>query len=129
VKRVALPGGQQGFALLAALLIAAIALLATATLVAAALSSTAISADDAASARAADVADAGVADALERLRWGWLRLDPSSWPAAIALTEFGGGSYSVALEALSGDDLRPRLDPSSPVSAGDPGVIACRVAL
>jgi hypothetical protein len=127
VNRVALPGGLPGFALGAALLIAAIALLATATLVAAALSSTAISADDAASARAADVADAGVADALERLRWGWLRLDPSSWPAAIALTEFGGGSYSVALEALSGDDLRPRLDPSSPVSAGDPGVIACRV--
>ena len=69
-------GGEQGFALLAALLIATIALLATATLVAAALSSASISSDDAASTRAADAADAGVADALERLRWGWLRRRP-----------------------------------------------------
>ena len=127
LKRRALAGGEQGFALLAALLIAAIALLSTATLVAAALSSSAISSDDAAAARAADAADAGVADALDRLRWGWLHLDRSSLPAALGPVEFGGGSYSVTLAALSGADLAPRLDPASPVSPADPAVAACRI--
>ena len=127
VRRGARAGGQQGYALLAALLIAALALLATATLVAAALSTTAISTDDAASARAADVADAGVADAVDRLRWGWLRLDPSSWPADLGPIEFAGGSYSVTVAALSAADLPPRLDPSSPLSPDDPAVVACRI--
>ncbi len=127
VRRGPHAGGEQGFALLAALLIASIALLATATLAAAALSSSAISADDAASSRAADAADAGVADALDRLRWGWLRLDASSLPAALACVEFAGGSYSVTLEQLSGTDLQPRLDASSPVSSDDPAVAACRI--
>lgn len=127
VRRGGPAGGEQGFALLAALLIATIALLSTATLVAAALSSTSISADDAASTRAADTAQAGVADALERLRWGWLRLDRSSLPAALGPVEFAGGSYTVALVALSGADLAPRLDPSSPVSPDDPAVLACRI--
>ena len=106
----------------AALLIAAIALLATATLVAAALSTTAISTDDAASARAADAADAGVADALERLRWGWLRPDPSSLPASLGPVDFGGGWSSVDLAVLSAADLPPRLDsgrPSVPTPGAD----------
>jgi len=98
------------------LLIAALALLATATLVAAALSTTAISTDDAASARAADVADAGVADALDRLRWGWLRLDPSSWPADLGPIEFAGGSYSVTVAALSAADLPPQGERTSRAS-------------
>ena len=94
--------------------------------VAAALSSSAISSDDAAAARTADAADAGVADALDRLRWGWLHLDRSSLPAALGPVEFGGGSYSVTLAALSGADW-PRLDPASPVSPSDPAVAACRI--
>ena len=120
-------GGEQGYALLAALLIAAIALLATATLVAAVLSTTSIATDDAAAARASDAADAGVADALDRLRWGWLRLDVSSLPAGLGPIAYAGGSYSVSVAALSAADLPPHLDPSSPVSADDPGVAACRI--
>ena len=97
MKTVSRGGDQQGFALLAALLIAAVALLSCATLVAAALSSAAIAADDASASRAADAADAGVADALERLRWGWLRPDPVAMPERFGPVTFGGGSYTASV--------------------------------
>jgi len=120
-------GGERGFALLAALLIAAIGLLATASLLAAALSSASISADDSAAARASDAAAAGVADALQRLRWGWLSPDASSLPASFGPVDLAGASYTVTVAPLSGADLEPRLDDSSPLAVAAAGVVACRV--
>ena len=125
VKRGVKGGGERGFALLAALLIAAIALLATAALVAAALSSASISGDDSAAARASDAAAAGVADALQRLRWGWL--SPDALPASFGPLDLSGAAYSVTAAPLSGADLAPRFDDSSPLDPATPGVASCRI--
>ena len=127
MRRLARQGGQQGYALLAALRIIAIALLASATLVAAAVSSTASATDDAASARAADAADAGVADALARLRWGWCSLDPAPSSASLGPVPYAGGSYTVTITTLAGDDSTALLDGASPVGSDDPGVVVCRI--
>ena len=128
MRRVAHRGGEQGYALLAALLIISIALLSSATLVVAVLSSTAIATDDAASARAADVADAGVADALDRLRWGWCPLDPAAPSVSLSHVAYAGGSYTVTVTTLPNeDDSSALLDSASPVGSDDPGVIACSI--
>jgi hypothetical protein len=119
--------GQQGFALLAALLIASIALLATTSLVALALSSASSSTDDASSARAADLARTGVADALQRLRWGWARLGAASLSASFGPVAADGGSYTVTIQALSASDPRPPLDKACAVAPSDPDMAACRI--
>ena len=127
MRRVARQGGQQGYALLSALLIISIALLSSATLVAAVLSSTTIATDDAASARAADAADAGVADALDRLRWGWCSLDPAAPPVSLGHVPYAGGSYTATVTMLPHADSGALLDGASPVGADDPAVIACSI--
>ena len=127
VKQGARRGGEQGFALLAALLIAAIGLLATGALVATALSSASIAADDCATARASDAAAAGVADALQRLRWGWLTPVASSLPASFGPLNLLGAAYSVTIAPLSAADLVPRFDDSSPIGPEAPGVAVCRI--
>lgn len=127
MRRVAREGGEQGYALLAALLIIAIALLSSATLVAAVLSATAIATDDAASVRATDVADAGVADTLERLRWGWLSLNPGAPAATLGPVPFADGSYVVTIERLPSGSAGALLDNASPIDPDDPAVGACRI--
>ncbi len=120
-------GGEQGFALLAALLVASIAALATATLVAVTLSAAAIAADDGAAGRADDAARTGVTDALERLRWGWLTADAASLPARYGPVACDGGSYSVVVSSPASDDLLPQLGPAAALGAADPGVAVCRI--
>jgi hypothetical protein len=122
MRRFAREGGQQGYALLAALLIIAIALLSSATLVAAVLSATAITADDAASVRATDAADAGVADALDRLRWGRLSLDSAARAATLGPVTFAGGSYTVTVAAMPAGSSGALLDSASPIDPDDPAV-------
>ena len=121
-------GGEQGYALLAALLVVAIALLSSATFVAAVLSTTAIATDDAASVRATDAADAGVADALDRLRWGRVSLDSASPAATLGPVSFAGGSYTVVIEALPTASASAILDSASPIGPDDPAVRAFDIA-
>ena len=121
VRRGARAGGQQGYALLAALLIAAIALLATATLVAAALSTTRSQpttqprrAPPTPPTRASSTPSSACAGA------GWPstpRRCPSAWVPSVRRRFVLGHRRGV-----SAADLPPRLDPSSPVSPDDPAV-------
>ena len=128
MRPVARQGGEQGYALLAALLIIAIALLSSATLVAAALSGTAIATDDDASARAADAADAGVADALDRLRWGWCALGPAASSVSLGHVPYAGGSYAVTVTTLASGDSTALLDGASPIGSDDLAVVGCSIA-
>ncbi len=121
-------GGEQGFALLAALLITVLAALAIGALATIAVAGLAISADDIAASRAGDTAEIGVAEALERLRWGWAPLASASSFSALGVGTDGGGSYDVVTAPVPPGDVRqPLLAAPAALRPDDPGLAALTI--